>query len=217
MKRIVLLVSVLWAFGCGAGDEGAEVSAEANKAALMDPKSEAMKQEAPAEYTVLFATSAGDFKLHVTRDWAPRGADRFYNLIKNGYYNGQRFFRVVPGFVVQWGLSADPELTKIWHTAQFLDDKVKQNNKRGRITFAKTNSPNSRTTQLFINYGDNLNLDGMGFAPFGEVIEGMEVVDKINAEYGQQPDQGQISSRGNAYLTEKFPNLDYIKTATIVD
>ena len=213
MKRIALLFSVLWALGCGAGDQGAEVNTEL----LQDPKSDVIKQESPAEFTVLFATSAGDFKIHVAREWSPRGADRFYNLVKNGFYNEQRFFRVVPGFVVQWGISPDPELTKVWHTANILDDQVKQPNKRGRITFAKQNKPNTRTTQIFINYGDNLNLDGMGFAPFGEVIEGMEVVDEINAEYGQQPNQGQISGRGNSYLEENFPNLDYIKTATIVD
>ena len=213
MKRIALLFSVLWALGCGAGDQGAEVNTEL----LQDPKSDAIKQESPAEFTVLFATSTGDFKIYVAREWSPRGADRFYNLVKNGFYNEQRFFRVVPGFVVQWGISPDPELTKVWHTANILDDQVKQQNKRGRITFAKQNKPNTRTTQVFINYGENLNLDGMGFAPFGEVIEGMEVVDKINAEYGQQPNQGQISGRGNSYLEENFPNLDYIKTATIVD
>ena len=213
MKRIALLISVLWALGCGDVDQGPEVNMEL----LQDPKSDAIKQESPAEFTVLFATSAGDFKIHVVREWSPRGADRFYNLVKNGFYNEQRFFRVVPGFVVQWGISPDPELTKVWHTATILDDQVKQQNKRGRITFAKHNKPNTRTTQVFINYGENLNLDGMGFAPFGEVIEGMEVVDKINAEYGQQPNQGQISGRGNSYLEENFPNLDYIKTATIVD
>ena len=213
MTRIILLACALWTFGCGAGDQAAEVNTEI----LKDPKADAMKEEAPAEFTVLFATSAGDFKIHVTREWAPRGADRFYNLVKNGFYNEQRFFRVVPGFVVQWGISPDPELTSVWHTANILDDQVKQPNKRGRITFAKQTRPNTRTTQVFINYGDNLNLDGMGFAPFGEVVEGMEIVDAINAEYGQTPNQGQISGRGNSYLEENFPNLDYIKTATIVD
>ena len=183
----------------------------------MDPKGQAMKEEAPAEYTVLFETSAGDFKIQVTREWAPRGADRFYNLVRNGYYNEQRFFRVVPGFVVQWGMHGDPKISKFWQQANFLDDPVKQSNKRGRITFAKTNVPNTRTTQVFINFGDNLNLDGMGFAPFGEVVEGMDIVDAINAEYGQQPSQGQIAGRGNPYLEEHFPNLDYIVTATIAD
>jgi peptidyl-prolyl cis-trans isomerase A (cyclophilin A) len=213
MMRIAFLCVALWTFGCGAGGQGGEV----NTAALMDPKGDVMKEEAPAEYTVLFETSAGDFKIQVTREWAPHGADRFYNLVRNGYYNQQRFFRVVPGFVVQWGMHGDPEISKFWQQANFLDDPVKQSNKRGRITFAKTNVPNTRTTQVFINFGDNLNLDGMGFAPFGEVVEGMDIVDAINAEYGQQPSQGQIAGRGNPYLEEHFPNLDYIVTATIAD
>ena len=213
MMRIAFLCVALWTFGCGAGGQGGEV----NTTALMDPKGDAMKEEAPAEYTVLFETSAGDFKIQVTREWASRGADRFYNLVRNGYYNEQRFFRVVPGFVVQWGMHGDPEISKFWQQANFLDDPVKQSNKRGRITFAKTNVPNTRTTQVFINFGDNLNLDGMGFAPFGEVVEGMDIVDAINAEYGQQPSQGQIAGRGNPYLEEHFPNLDYIVTATIAD
>ena len=207
MTRIALLVGALLAYGCGVGG--------VDKEALMDPKSDAMKEQAPDQFTALFETSAGNFKIQVTRDWAPRGAARFYNLVRHGFFDEQRFFRVVPGFVVQWGMSGDPELNKVWNDAVILDDMVKQSNKRGRITFAAQSRPNTRTTQLFINYGDNLNLDGMRFAPFGEVVEGMEVVDAINAEYGQQPNQGQIGGRGNAYLEENFPNLDYIKTATI--
>ena len=207
MTKIALLVGALLAYGCGVGG--------VDKEALMDPKSDAMKEQAPDQFTALFETSAGNFKIQVTRDWAPRGADRFYNLVRHGFFDEQRFFRVVPGFVVQWGMSGDPELNKVWNDAVILDDMVKQSNKRGRITFAAQSRPNTRTTQLFINYGDNLNLDGMRFAPFGEVVEGMEVVDAINAEYGQQPNQGQIGGRGNAYLEENFPNLDYIKTATI--
>ena len=203
MTRIALLVGALLAYGCGVGG--------VDKEALMDPKSDAMKEQAPDQFTVLFETSAGNFKIQVTRDWAPRGA----NLVRHGVFDEQRCFRVGPGFVVQWGMSGDPELNKVWNDAVILDDMVKQSNKRGRITFAAQSRPNTRTTQLFINYGDNLNLDGMRFAPFGEVVEGMEVVDAINAEYGQQPNQGQIGGRGNAYLEENFPNLDYIKTATI--
>ena len=206
MTRIALLVGALLAYGCGVGG--------VDKEALMDPKSDAMKEQAPDQFTALFETSAGNFKIQVTRDWAPRGADRFYNLVRHGFFDEQRFFRVVPGFVVQWGMSGDPELNKVWNDAVILDDMVKQSNKRGRITFAAQSRPNTRTTQLFINYGDNLNLDGMRFAPFGEVVEGMEVVDAINAEYGQQPSQGQIGGRGNAYLDENFPNLDNIKTTT---
>lgn len=183
----------------------------------MDPTGDAFSKQAPDEFAVRLETSAGPVVIQVKREWAPRGADRFYNLVRNGFYDEQRFFRVVPNFVVQWGLSGNPELTKVWHQANLLDDPVKQSNMRGRITYAKTNQPNTRTTQLFINLGDNSKLDGMGFAPFGEVVEGMEVVDQINAEYGEQPSQGQISMRGNAYLEENFPNLDYIAKAEIID
>lgn len=190
-------------------------SGKINKEALMEPKSDEMKLEAPEKFSVTFETSAGSFEITINRDWAPNGADRFYNLVKNGYYNEQRFFRVVPGFVVQWGMSGDPELTKELMGARILDDPVRESNTRGRITFAATNEPNSRTSQVFINLGENGNLDGMRFAPFGEVTKGMEVVDQINAEYGEQPSQGYIVEQGNAYLEENFPNLDYIKTLTI--
>ena len=183
----------------------------------MDPTGEALNEQAPDEFSVRLETSAGPVVIQVTRDWAPHGADRFYNLVRNGFYDGQRFFRVVPGFVVQWGLSGDPKLNMAWRQANILDDPVVQVNTRGRITYAKTNQPNTRTTQLFINLGDNSNLDGMGFAPFGEVVEGMEVVDAINAEYGERPNQGQIAMNGNAYLEENFPNLDYIVKAEIIE
>ena len=181
----------------------------------MDPAGKALNEQAPDEFSVRLETSVGSVVIQVTREWAPIGADRFYNLVRNGFYDEQRFFRVVPGFVVQWGLSGDPKLNQVWHRAHILDDPVKQSNTRGRITYAKTNQPNTRTTQLFINLGDNSRLDGQNFAPFGEVVEGMEVVDAINAEYGQQPSQGQIHGRGNAYLEENFPNLDYIIKAEI--
>ncbi len=183
----------------------------------MDPAGEALNEQAPDEFSVRLETSAGPVVIQVTREWSPRGADRFYNLVRNGFYDEQRFYRVVPNFVVQWGFSGNLELNQVWHRARILDDPVKQSNTRGRITYAKSNQPNTRTTQLFINSGDNANLDDMGFAPFGEVVEGMEVVDAINAEYGQQPSQGQIAGRGNAYLEENFPNLDYIVKAEIID
>ncbi len=209
---LLLSCALLLATGCGS-DDG---TGEPNKEVLMDPTSEDMKLEAPSDYTVLFETTAGNFEIEVQRDWAPRGADRFYNLVKNGYYNEQRFFRVVPGFVVQWGMSGDPQLTEKWRNAQILDDPIKESNLRGSITFAATGSPNSRTTQVFINLGDNTNLDGMRFAPFGKVSgEGMHSVDNINSEYGEQPSQNQILSRGNAYLEEAFPDMDYIKSARI--
>ncbi len=211
---MLLRVAVFWSClviltACGSD------SGKVNKEALMEPRSDEMKLEAPEQFSVTFETSAGIFEITVNRDWAPNGADRFYNLVKNGYYNEQRFFRVVPGFVVQWGMSGDSELTKKWMGAHILDDPVRESNTRGRITFAATNQPNSRTTQVFINLGENSNLDGMRFAPFGEVTKGMEVVDQINPEYGEQPSQGYIVEQGNAYLEENFPNLDYIKTLTI--
>ena len=211
---MLLRTAVVWSWliiltACGSD------SGKVNKEALMEPKSDEMKLEAPEQFSVTFETSAGSFEITVNRDWAPNGADRFYNLVKNGYYNEQRFFRVVPGFVVQWGMSGDPQLTKEWMGAHILDDPVRESNTRGRITFAATNQPNSRTTQVFINLGENGNLDGMRFALFGEVTKGMEVVDQINPEYGEQPSQGYIVEQGNAYLEENFPNLDYIKTLTI--
>lgn len=211
---MLLRTAVVWSWliiltACGSD------SGKINKEALMEPKSDEMKLEAPEKFSVTFETSAGSFEITINRDWAPNGADRFYNLVKNGYYNEQRFFRVVPGFVVQWGMSGDPELTKELMGARILDDPVRESNTRGRITFAATNEPNSRTSQVFINLGENGNLDGMRFAPFGEVTKGMEVVDQINAEYGQQPSQEEIGKQGNAYLEENFPNLDYIKTLTI--
>lgn len=214
MKQSALLIIIaLWAFGCGTGGQGGE----ANKEILMEPTSDAFNEQAPDEFSVRLETSAGPVVIQVTRYWSPHGADRFYHLVRNGFYDEQRFFRVVPGFVVQWGLSGNPKLNMAWRQANILDDPVKQSNTRGRITYAKTNRPNTRTTQLFINLGDNSQLDGQNFAPFGEVIEGMEVVDQINAEYGQQPNQGQIAMNGNAYLEENFPNLDYITKAEIID
>jgi len=190
-----------------------EAPAAAPKSKLSDPNS--LNEKAPDTYKAKFETSKGSFTISVTREWAPLGADRFYNLVKNGYFDDLRFFRVVPGFVVQFGISGDPALNNVWHAANISDDPVKQSNKRGSVTFA-TAGRNTRTTQLFINFNDNTGLDGQGFAPFGTVSEGMEVVDKINAEYGQTPNQGRIQSEGNAYLTKEFPNMDYIKHATIV-
>jgi peptidyl-prolyl cis-trans isomerase A (cyclophilin A) len=174
-----------------------------------------MQAKAPDTYNARFETSAGAFTVGVTRAWAPGGADRFYNLVKNGFFDGTRFFRVVPGFVVQFGLSGDPAISARWHLASIPDDPVKQHNTRGTITFA-TAGPNTRTTQLFINFADNLNLDGMGFSPFGTVVDGMGVVDRIYAAYGERPDQGLIEGRGNAYLASQFPKLDSITKATIV-
>lgn len=173
-------------------------------------------QQAPATYRVSLDLSTGPVVVEVTRADAPLGADHFYELVKAGYFDGARFFRVIPGFMAQFGIAADPAMTKKWE-ASIQDDPPKQTNARGTLTFAATSQPNSRSTQLFINTGDkNGYLDGMGFAPFGKVISGMENVDKINAEYKENPDQEQATNQGNAYLEKEFPRLDYIKTARIV-
>ena len=162
-----------------------------------------------------FTLAKGDIVLELTRAMAPLGADRFYNLVKYGFFNGAAFFRVVPGFVVQFGLGPTPAVNAAWETAKITDDPVQGSNVRGTICFA-TAGPNTRTTQLFINLGDNVRLDGMGFAPFGKVIEGMDVVDKIYSGYGERPDQGRITKEGAAYLKPTFPELDLITKAIIV-
>ena len=205
---------------CGEQVSTPKGNAQDPKVTLMDPTGEQATQTAPDEFKVRFETSAGTFVIDVTRDWSPRGADRFYSLIRIGFYDDQRFFRVIPNFVVQWGMSGDPEVSAAWQTARIKDDPVKESNVPGTITFAKTGAPNSRTTQLFINVGDNsASLDGQGFAPFGRVVEGMEVVGSFNAEYGSTPstNQSTIAERGNEFLNKNFPNLDYIVTAKIVE
>ena len=186
---------------------------QVNRAALMKPAG--LKERAPNVFKARFDTTAGIFIIEVHADWAPRGADRFYNLVKNGYYDGCRFFRVVPGFVVQFGINGDAAIQRNWTDATIPDDKVTQGNTRGFVTFAKSSEPNSRTTQLFINFADNSRLNRQGFAPFGKVTMGMEVVDKIFSGYGEKPDQDRIEKEGNTYLTKNFPKLDYIKKATI--
>lgn len=199
---------------CGGGP-GGDGEAPADKAVLMDPAGEEMTAQAPETYRARFETSGGTIMIDVERRLSPNGADRFYNLVRHGYYDGCRFFRVVPNFIVQFGMSPDPAVGKVWQEARFADDPVQLSNERGTITFAKTNAPNSRTTQMFFNLVDNARLDGMGFAAFGRIVEGMDVVDAINPEYGEQPNQGKIAERGNEYLTSQFPNLDYIQSATI--
>jgi peptidyl-prolyl cis-trans isomerase A (cyclophilin A) len=189
-------------------------AAFAQKPSLSNPAS--LNEKAPDTYRVRLDTSAGPVVIQVTRDWAPLGADRFYNLVKNGFYDGARFFRVLSGFMAQVGMSGEPSVQKVWSRANFNDDPVKQSNKRGFVTFAKTGAPNSRSTQFFINFGDNSFLDKQGFAPFGEVKEGMAAVDKLFT-YGKDnvPDQGRIINEGNAYLQKEYPKLDFIKKATI--
>ena len=175
-----------------------------------------LKETAPDTYKADLELGNGKHVvIEVHRAWSPNGADRFYNLVKGGFYDEARFFRVVPGFMVQFGINADPAVSAQWRTATIADDPVKESNKRGYVTFAKTGAPNSRTTQLFINFGDNSFLDGQGFSPFGVVISGMDAVDGIYSADREGPDQGQIQTKGNAYLSQMFPKLDYIKKATI--
>jgi peptidyl-prolyl cis-trans isomerase A (cyclophilin A) len=181
----------------------------------------ALKEQAPAVYKVEFDTSKGPFVIEVHRDWAPNGADRFYNLVKNGFYDNTRFFRVIEGFMAQFGVNGDPKVSAAWREARIKDDAVKVSNKRTFVTFA-TAGPNTRTTQVFISYGDNSNLDSQGFSPFGQVVSGMKVVDSLYSGYGEGapggrgPNQARVQSEGNAYLASSFPNLDYVLKATIV-
>ena len=177
---------------------------------------------APAVFKVKMETTKGDFVVEVHRDWAPLGADRFYNLVKLGYFTDVAFFRVVKGFMVQFGIHGEPAFNRVWRRAEIKDDPSgKKSNTRGMITFA-TAGPDMRTTQMFINYGNNSRLDAMGFAPFGKVVDGMKVVDAIEGLYGEGapagrgPQQDRIQSQGNEYLKKDFPKLDYLKRATLV-
>jgi peptidyl-prolyl cis-trans isomerase A (cyclophilin A) len=198
---------------------GARAEQASVRKSLMVPA--AFTETAPDTYNVKFDTSVGEFVIRVTRAWAPNGADRFYNLVKNGFYDEARFFRAVPNFMVQFGLNANPTVSKIWQSARIPRDRVIQSNKKGFITFAMGASPDTRTTQVFINFRNNTNLDGMGFAPFGEVVSGIEVVDRIYTGYGEGaprgsgPPQARVVAEGNAYLIKSFPKMDYIKTAAI--
>jgi peptidyl-prolyl cis-trans isomerase A (cyclophilin A) len=210
MIRIACIVSALLALA---------IAAPAYSQNLGNPA--ALKEQAPPVYKVEFDTSKGSFVIEVHRDWAPNGADRFYNLVKNGFYDNVRFFRVVEGFMAQFGISGDPKVSSIWREARIKDDPVRISNKRTFVTFA-TAGPNTRTTQVFISFSDNSNLDAQGFAPFGQVVSGMKVVDSLYNGYGEGapggrgPDQGRVQKEGNAYLASAFPNLDYVKKATIV-
>jgi peptidyl-prolyl cis-trans isomerase A (cyclophilin A) len=180
----------------------------------------ATTEQAPATFRAIFETSKGTFTIEVTRDWAPKGADRFHELIASGAFDGARFFRVLPGFVVQFGIPGDPAVARKWREARIPDDPVKQSNTRGAVTFA-TAGPNTRTSQVFINLADNRSLDKMGFAPLGTVVEGMEIVEALHSGYGEGaphgrgPDQGRVQSEGNAYLEKSFPKLDYIVRASV--
>jgi peptidyl-prolyl cis-trans isomerase A (cyclophilin A) len=220
VSALGLIAALIITASAAAPLAGAPPSAAAPNPKLMDPA--ALNEQAPASYRARFTTSKGDFVVEVTRAWAPHGADRFYNLVGNGYYNNCRFFRVVYGFMAQFGINGDPAISSVWREARIPDDPPQQRNMRGFVTFA-TAGPDTRTTQVFINFSDrNTRLDSQGFVPFGTVVEGMEVVNKLFSGYGEAapqghgPDQARIQKEGNAYLAKLFPKLDYIRTASIV-
>jgi cyclophilin family peptidyl-prolyl cis-trans isomerase len=229
MKSLISLCAFTLALGLtlAQGDEPKKDSKPETKSEEKKPAAAAftepskLTEKAPDTFNAQFDTTKGKFTIEVTRSLSPNGADRFYNLVRSGYFKDVAFFRVIPGFMCQFGIHGDPGVSAKWREASISDDPVKGSNKRGTITFA-TAGPNTRTTQLFINFADNTNLDGMGFSPFGKVTEGMDVVDKINGEYGEGapggrgPHQGRVQMQGNEYLKKDFPNLDYIKSVTIV-
>ena len=208
-RRVAVFLCLLLA-GCSTQPEPKKEAA----APAAEKKAPASPVGAPEVFKVKLVTSKGPFVIEVHRDWAPRGADRFYELVKDGYYNEARFFRVIPNFVAQFGLAATPAMTKKWDKS-IDDDPVGHTNSVGTVTFA-TAGRNSRNTQVFVNLRSNQSLDDQGFAPFGRVVEGMEVVEKLYGKYGDTPDQDAITSRGNAYLKQRFPLLDYIRTATVL-
>jgi peptidyl-prolyl cis-trans isomerase A (cyclophilin A) len=218
MRRLFLLSSLVLGSIALVSAQTAAPKPAAGPNRLLTPA--ALAAKAPETFRAKFDTSKGAFVVEVHREWAPNGADRFYNLVRGGFYNNVRFFRVLTGFMAQFGMNGTPAVQRVWGSPsqQLKDDPVKQSNKRGYVTFANA-GPNSRSTQVFINMVDNTFLDpeAMHFAPFGQVVEGMEVVDMLYAGYGRQnvPDQGRITSEGNAYLTKEYPKLDYVKTATI--
>ncbi len=206
----------------GGATKSAVKSGAARPNPLMNPA--ALKAVAPELYRVKVTTTKGDFVVEVHKDWAPIGADRFYNLVRNRYFTDASFFRIVPNFIVQFGMHANPAINEIWDKATIKDDPVKQSNKRGTIVYAKPDAPNARSTQYFINLKDNgASLDAGGFAPFGQVTEGMDVVDKLYSGYGEGgdmggrgPTQARIGKEGKPYLDKNFPLLDSIKSAVVI-
>ncbi|MGA2262409.1 MAG: peptidylprolyl isomerase [Acidobacteriota bacterium] len=218
-KSFWAILSLLCAIVLGLGNEQAAVQSNIDK--LMNPAG--LNEKAPDVYQAKFNTTKGGFVIQVRRAWAPNGADRFYNLVKNGYYDNCRFFRMVPESIVQFGITGDPRLNAIWSQAKIQDDPVKQSNRKGYVSFASSGK-NSRTTQVFINFtDDNILFDGLGFAPFGTVVKGTDVVSSFYGDYGDGPpagkygpEQNRVQTEGNAYLDKNFPKLDYIKTAVIL-
>jgi len=207
LSAVVIAIAVLFATGA--------LVAQADLSKLKDPAQ--LSERAPDLFRARFETSQGPFVIAVEREWAPLAADRFYNLVKNGFYDETRFFRVLDGFMVQFGLHADPDVQSAWRSANLKDEPVTKSNTRGFVSFTRESSPNSRYTMIFINYKDNSYLDADGFSPFGQVVSGMEIVDRLYSGYGRQnvPDQRRILREGNAYLLAEYPKLDFVKIATI--
>jgi peptidyl-prolyl cis-trans isomerase A (cyclophilin A) len=221
MRRLILLFSCFVFAGATLLAQTAAPKPAAPKAAagpnrLLNPA--ALTAKAPETFKVKFDTTKGPIVIELHRDWAPKGVDRFYNMVRNGFFSNARFFRVIPNFMAQFGINGDPAVNAAWDKARLLDDPPNmQHNVRGILTYGTTGQPNSRGTQLFINYKDNSYLDATGFVPIGQVVEGMEAADMLNAEYGAAPQnqQGRIATEGNKFLQASFPKLDYIKTATV--
>jgi peptidyl-prolyl cis-trans isomerase A (cyclophilin A) len=209
--------------GCSSSDDNGSAPSPPDEVAQpTTPDSSGRDPQAPDSYQVRLETPQGDVVIDVDRSLSPHGADRFYRLVKDGFYDGAKFFRVLEGFMAQFGMAADPKVNAKWQDANILDDPVRASNTPGMVTFAKSGMPNSRSTQIFINFGNNARLDGDGFSPFGRVTEGMENVEKLYAGYGEGapegngPSQAMIAAEGNAYLDRDFPKLDAIKKATII-
>jgi peptidyl-prolyl cis-trans isomerase A (cyclophilin A) len=216
MRAVLAAVLVAGATALVAGQTARKPAAKPAVNRLLNPAT--LNAKAPDLFKVKFDTSKGPVMIEVHREWAPRGADRFYNLVRNGFFSNVRFFRVIPNFMAQFGISGDPAVNAAWQKTRLLDDPPNmQHNVRGMLTYGTTGQPNSRGTQLFINYKDNSYLDAQGFVPIGMVTEGMEAMDMLYADYGAAPQnqQGRIVAEGNKFLVASFPKLDYIKTATV--
>jgi peptidyl-prolyl cis-trans isomerase A (cyclophilin A) len=214
--RIASLLALAAIAACG-GEPPARAPREAPNPLLTPSR---LTETAPTAFRVRLTTSAGDVVLLVHRDWAPLGADRFYNLVKNGFYDDTRVYRVLEGFMAQFGMNGDPRVNMAWRNKVIVDDPLVHSNARGTVSFAK-GGLHSRTTEVFVNYQDNAALDERGFTPIGEVIEGMDVVDRFYKAYGDGPPRGegpyqaQVQAQGNAYLDASFPELTRIERATI--
>jgi len=214
---LFVLLPLLAATGCG-GESG-ETTEGPPPNPLMQPEN--FSATAPETFVARFATTKGVIRIQVVREWAPLGADRFYNLVRGGYYDGGTFHRVMEGFMAEFGIHGDPWVNQFWRQATLDDEPVRKPNTRGRVSFSK-NQPNTRTVQVFINADENRSLDGQGFSPFGEVIEGMEVVEALYSDYGESPTRGgegvyaaMAIAKGDEYLNEEFPLLDRIERAVV--